>query len=117
MVKPAAKIPYGVLVRGLAGSLSLESVRRSPTFEELLEPESNPLPSSFDLGEFVEGRQAMVRGSGLPEVAAPVPSGSLAGLSVDRPSGVEQGVAAARAARLGRPSSAVDLGVAGAGRG
>ena len=115
MVRPAERIPYSTLVRGLAGSLSLEDVRRSPTFEELLEPEPNPLPSSFDLGEFVEGRQAMsvAREPSVP----PVPSGSLGGLDVDRPSVVEQGVAAARAARFGRPSSAVDLGVAGAGRG
>jgi hypothetical protein len=117
MVKPAAKISYSVLVRGLAGSLSLEDVRRSPAFEELLVPDVNPVPTEFDLGEFVGGRQAMgvARGSGLPEV--PVPSGSFGNLSVDRPSVVEQGVAAARAERFGRPSSAVDLGVAGSGRG
>lgn len=114
-MKPAERVSFDVVARGLSGMLPLEEVRRSPRFEELLEVE-NPVPVDFDLGRFV-GRQASVP-SGLPAVSSPRPQGGLGGFEVERPSVVEQGVAAARAARLGRSAPSLsDWSVAGAGRG
>ena len=117
MVKPAERVSFDVVARGLSGMLPLEEVRRSPRFEELLEVE-NPVPVDFDLGRFV-GPQANVVAAGLPEpVVSPRPQGGLGGFEVERPSVVEQGVAAARAARLGRSAPSLsDWSVAGAGRG
>jgi len=115
MVKPAERVSFDVVARGLSGMLPLEEVRRSPRFEELLEVE-NPVPVDFDLGRFV-APQANVP-SGLPAVSSPRPQGGLGGFEVERPSVVEQGVAAARAARLGRSAPSLsDWAVAGAGRG
>jgi len=116
-MRPAERVSYSVVARGLAGSLPLESVRRSSRFEELLDSVGvNPEPTDFDLGRFVEPQVGVP--SGLPAAGAPVPQGSLGGLRVDRPSVVEQGVAAARASRLGRSSPSLDdWVVAGSGRG
>jgi len=115
-LRPADRVSYSTLVRGLAGSLSLEDVRFSSSFEELLVEESNPFPTEFSLGEFA-GRGS-VQATGVPNDVVPRPSGSLGGLQVQGPSVVEDRVASARAARFGRLSpSADDLDVAGSGRG
>jgi hypothetical protein len=108
-------VSYAVVARGLAGSLPLESVRRSSRFEELLDSVGvNPEPTDFDLGRFVEPQAA----AGLAEPVAPVrPQGSLGGLQVDRPSAVVEGVAGERAARLGRSAPSLeDWSVASSGR-
>lgn len=116
MLRPAERVSYSMVARGLAGMLPLEEVRRSPRFEELL-VDVNPEPVEFDLGRFVEPQANA--GAGLPErVVSPQPQGSLGGLQVERPSVVEQGVAAARASRLGRSAPSLDDWlVAGSGRG
>jgi len=115
VVRPAERVSYGVVARGLAGSLPLEAVRRSSRFEELLEVE-NPFPVSFDLGEFVGGSV----GVGEPVesvVGSPVPEGGLGGFVVSRPSAVVEGVAGERAARLGRSAPSLeDWSVASSGR-
>jgi hypothetical protein len=106
-------VSYAVVVRGLAGLLPLEEVRRSSRFVELL-PSVNPEPVEFDLGGVVPPVSF-----GLPDVAGgPRPQGSLGGFAVERPSVVEQGVAAAKASRLGRSAPSLDdWAVAGSGRG
>lgn len=116
-MRPAEKIAYSTLVRGLAGSLSLEDVRFSSSFEELLVGESNPFPTEFSLAEFA-GEPSVVQATSGGGSVVPRPSGSLGGLQVQGPSVVEDRVASARAARFGRLSpSADDLDVASSGRG
>jgi hypothetical protein len=111
------KIPYSTLVRGLAGSLSLEDVRFSSSFEELLVDEVNPVPTEFSLSEFA-GQSDSFSFQATPVASGVRPSGSLGGLQVQGPSVVEDRIASARAARFGRLSpSADDLDVAGSGRG
>jgi hypothetical protein len=113
-LRPAERVSFEVVVRGLSGSLALEDVRRSGRFEELLEPEVSPV--EFSLSEFAGGSQVLGVAGG--SVVSPVPSGGLGGLQVQGPSVVEDRVASARAARFGRLfPSGEDLDVAGSGRG
>jgi hypothetical protein len=118
MVKPAERVSFAVVARGLSGRLPLEVVRRSAAFEELLEVE-NPFPVEVDLGQFVSGQQGVESEVEFPVVSGPpVPQGGLGGFRVERPSGVEERVASERAARLGRSGPSVeDWVVAGSGRG
>jgi hypothetical protein len=112
LVRPAERVSFASVVRGLAGSLVLEDVRRSARFEELLVEESNPVPVSFSLGEFAGQSEGVS-----PERVSPVPSGGFGGLQVQGPSVVEERVASARASRLGRLSPSLDDWVAaGSGR-
>jgi len=117
MLRPAERVSYASVARGLSGSLPLESVRRSGRFEELLDSVGEtPVPTDFDLSRFVGSAPA--GGLPVPDVSLPEPVGSLAGFEVDGPSVVEQGVASARASRLGRSAPSLDdWAVAGAGRG